>query len=136
MSLSLYRAQMRLVLVLDCDDAHHLADFWEAALGFERGPFRDPYVLLTDPRERCPDLLLQQVPEAKHGKNRMHLDIRVADVEPELVRFTTLGARLVQGPFCDHGDFLTAVMADPQGNEFCIISEPDGRERNRTLAED
>jgi predicted enzyme related to lactoylglutathione lyase len=114
---------MRLVYVLDCVDADALADFWSSALGFRRGPFRPPYVRLVDAAEHWPDLLLQQVPEPKAGKNRMHLDIQVADLAPEVDRLCALGARIVIPPHDDEG-FLTAVLADPQDNEFCVIRPP------------
>jgi hypothetical protein len=70
---------MRLVTVLDCTDADALAGFWATALDDERGAFVSPYVRLTDPTARWPDLLLQQVPEPKAGKNRMHPGLQVLD---------------------------------------------------------
>jgi predicted enzyme related to lactoylglutathione lyase len=114
---------VRLVVVLDCVDADALADFWASALGFRREPFEAPYVRLTDPDRRWPDLLLQQVPEGKSGKNRMHLDLQVLDVETEVSRLVTAGASVVD-PAHDDGGFRTAVLADPQGNEFCVIRPP------------
>jgi predicted enzyme related to lactoylglutathione lyase len=114
---------MRLVVVLDCADADALADFWSSALGFRRGSFHPPYVRLVDPRQRWPSLLLQQVPEPKPGKNRMHLDLQVADVQVEVERLTALGATVLDPPHDDQG-FLTAILADPQGNEFCVIKPP------------
>jgi predicted enzyme related to lactoylglutathione lyase len=116
---------MRLLVVLDCLDADALADFWSSALGFRRGSFNPPYVRLVDPKERWPNLLLQQVAEPKSGKNRMHLDIQVADVDVEVDRLIALGAGVVHAPHDDAG-FLTATLADPQGNEFCVIRPPDG----------
>jgi predicted enzyme related to lactoylglutathione lyase len=123
---------MRLLYVLDCVDADALAEFWAAALGLRRGRFHPPYVRLTDPDERWPNLLLQQVPEPKAGKNRMHLDIQVADVQPEVDRLCGLGARIVSPPHDDAG-YLTAVLADPQGNEFCVIRPPTGASDERRL---
>jgi hypothetical protein len=73
----------------------------------------------------APNLLLQQVPEAKRGKNRMHLDIQVLELAPELSRLSGLGARVVWPPHDDNG-FLTAVLADPEANEFCVIVPPPG----------
>jgi predicted enzyme related to lactoylglutathione lyase len=119
---------MRLVVVLDCDDADALADFWASALGYRRGPFGSPYVRLTDPRGRWPDLLLQQVPEPKGGKNRMHLDLQVRDVDDEVRRLVAAGASVIAPAHDDEG-FLTVVLADPQGNEFCVIRPPDGDPR-------
>jgi predicted enzyme related to lactoylglutathione lyase len=119
---------MRVTYVLDCADSDKLADFWAAALGFRRGDFRppSPYVSLWAPGQDRPDLLLQQVPEPKQGKNRMHLDMRVADSQAEVSRLGALGATVVHGPFDDQGHWTT-VMADPEGNEFCVIVEPENR---------
>jgi catechol 2,3-dioxygenase-like lactoylglutathione lyase family enzyme len=125
---------MRLVVVLDCVDADALADFWASALGFRRGPFGAPYVRLTDLSRRWPDLLLQQVPEPKSGKNRMHLDLQVADLPAEVERLTALGATVVEPAHDDEG-FLTAILTDPQGNEFCVIRPPDGDERLKEIYE-
>ncbi|MQY06188.1 VOC family protein [Actinomadura macrotermitis] len=115
---------MRPVFVLDCADPGRLADFWAAALGYRRGPSEPPYVSLTDPDGEGATLLLQRVPEPKIGKNRMHLDMRVTDMDAELRRVTALGARVLRGPFVDNG-WPTTVLADPEGNEFCLIVEPD-----------
>jgi predicted enzyme related to lactoylglutathione lyase len=123
---------VRLLIVLDCADADTLADFWAAALGFQRGRFHAPYVRLVDPNERWPNLLLQQVPEPKSGKNRMHLDIQTLDVDTEVERLCALGARVVVSPHDDAG-FLTAILADPQDNEFCVISPPEGGYDQRQL---
>jgi predicted enzyme related to lactoylglutathione lyase len=109
-----------LVCVLDCLDGDRLADFWAAVLGFERGEFHPPYVSL---RGTDRELLLQQVPEPKVTKNRMHLDLRVPAMEPELTRIRALGATVLRGPFDDAG-WLTTVLADPEGNEFCVLVRP------------
>ena len=119
---------MRLVVVLDCVDADALADFWASALGFRRGSFESPYVRLVDPIRRWPDLLLQQVPERKSLKNRMHLDLQVTDVDAEVDRLVAAGARVID-PAHDDGGLMTAILADPQGNEFCVIRPPDGDPR-------
>ncbi|XVQ09156.1 VOC family protein [Spirillospora sp. CA-255316] len=115
---------MRQVFVLDCADPERLAGFWAAALGYRRHPFSPPYVALDDPRGEGPKWLLQRVPEPKTGKNRMHPDLRVTDMDGELARLTGLGATVVRGPFDDEG-WLTTVLADPEGNEFCLIVEPE-----------
>jgi predicted enzyme related to lactoylglutathione lyase len=119
---------MRINYVLDCADADTLAGFWAAALGFKRGAWRppSPYVSLTRPGAEQPEMLLQQVPEPKQVKNRMHLDLRVADSEAEVARLITLGAAVLQGPFDDEGHWTT-VLADPEGNEFCVIVSPEDR---------
>lgn len=125
---------MRLLYVLDCADADTLADFWAAALGLRRSPFDPPYVSLTDPERRWPDLLLQQVPEPKAGKNRAHLDIRVADLDGTVARLCGLGATVLS-PAHDDVGFRVAILTDPQGNEFCVITPPAGTDDPRHLAD-
>ncbi|NEA28587.1 VOC family protein [Actinomadura bangladeshensis] len=115
---------MELVFVLDCGDPEALAGFWAAALGYDRSEYDPPYVALTDPSGKGPRILLQRVPEPKTAKNRMHPDLRITDMEAELARVTALGATVVRGPFLDDG-WLTTVLADPQGNEFCLIRPPE-----------
>lgn len=111
--------------MLDCPDPDALAPFWAGALGYEIGPPGGVYRGLYDPGRRLPTLLLQRVADPKLGKNRMHLDIRVAEMDPELARLRALGATVLRGPFDDEG-WLTTVLADPAGNEFCAIVPPNG----------
>ncbi|MBC3986544.1 VOC family protein [Streptomyces sp. AC536] len=115
---------MTLALVLDCSDPDALAPFWARALGYRVVRGNPPYVVLGDPGGVGPELLLQRVSEPKRGKNRMHMDLRVPRMEPELARLRALGARTVRGPFDDNG-WLTTVLQDPQGNEFCVLEVPD-----------
>jgi Glyoxalase-like domain len=76
---------VRLVVVLDCLDPDKLADFWVAALDYDREPLSEPYIVLK-PRAGAvgPELVLQRVPEPKLTKNRMHLDMRVDNLDSEL----------------------------------------------------
>lgn len=110
----------RIALVLDCADPSALARFWAEALGYTSLGEADPYVLLVDGDGQGPNLLLQQVPEPKAGKNRMHLDVHTSDIEAEAGRLEGLGARRVQAdPLHEHGTNWV-LMADPEGNEFCV----------------
>ncbi|GAC1539030.1 MAG: VOC family protein [Acidimicrobiales bacterium] len=108
-------------LVLDCEDPVALATFWAAALGYTTHGAVENYTLLRPANgEAGPKLLLQRVSEAKGAKNRMHLDIEVADIEGEARRLEALGAtRLMVDLKAEHGSHWI-VMADPQGNEFCV----------------
>jgi len=107
-------------LVLDCHDPQRLAGFWSEALGYVNLGEAGTYVLLMDTDEQGPKLLLQGVPEAKEVKNRMHLDIDVVDIEAEASRLEALGARRVESePMHEHGTNWI-LMADPEGNEFCV----------------
>jgi predicted enzyme related to lactoylglutathione lyase len=78
------------------------------------------YVLLASPSGALPKFLLQRVGEAKLAKNRMHLDIETVDVDAEVERLEAIGARRVeQDARTEHGS-RWVVMADPEGNEFCV----------------
>ncbi|HVX43950.1 MAG TPA: VOC family protein [Mycobacteriales bacterium] len=115
---------IEMACVIDCRDADRLADFWAAVMDYERGPFHPPYVSVRDPNGRGTEILLQQVPEEKIGKNRMHIDLRVRRMEPTLSRVLGLGATRLSGPWDDAG-WLTTVLADPEGNEFCVLVPPN-----------
>ena len=76
-----YHMTATIGLVLDCTDPTELARFWSEALGYTTVGGAGNYVMLVDPDNVRPKLLLQAVPEAKAVKNRMHLDIETPDVE-------------------------------------------------------
>ena len=107
-------------LVLDCADPLALADFWAPALGYVSIGEVGPYVALFPDGRPGPKLLLQRVDEPKVAKNRMHLDIEVPDIEAESARLVDLGAtRVSDGTLSEHGS-TWILMADPEGNEFCV----------------
>ena len=107
-------------LVLDCLEPQALAEFWREALGYTVAGSVENYTLLVDAGGAGPQLLLQKVPEERRGKNRMHLDIDATDIEAEASRLQRLGARPVRGEaVCEHGTNWI-LMADPEGNEFCV----------------
>ncbi|HET6634208.1 MAG TPA: VOC family protein [Streptomyces sp.] len=109
-------------VAIDCADAHRLARFWSEVTGNpvdpEDGP-GDPEVDVLLPEG--PNLHFNQVPEAKTVKNRLHLCLRPqASCEEEFTRLLDLGATLVDDrrePDCRGW----VVLADPEGNEFCIL---------------
>jgi predicted enzyme related to lactoylglutathione lyase len=105
-------------LVIDCADPESLADFWAAALGYNKVGFFEPYYLLRPEDPSYPPLLLQRVPEAKQVKNRMHLDIRTEDVDGLAARLETLGAKRLAERSEHNSRWIT--MGDPEGNEFCV----------------
>lgn len=124
-------------LVLDCNDPERLAEFWAPALGYVNlGTFGNYVALFPDGR-RGPKLLLQRVAETKATKNRMHLDLEVADIHAEARRLTDLGATQVsEGPCSEHGTTWLR-MNDPEGNEFCICDAGGGeQESDVAVAED
>jgi predicted enzyme related to lactoylglutathione lyase len=112
-------------LVLDCNDPQRMAAFWAAALGYREVGSLDSYTLLLPPEgEAGPQVLLQAVAEPKAAKNRMHFDVHTPDVDAERDRLVGLGASVLRSdPFEEHG-IRWWVMADPEGNEFCVCSAP------------
>jgi catechol 2,3-dioxygenase-like lactoylglutathione lyase family enzyme len=111
-------------VLFDANDPDLLARFWADVLGWRR-TYEEPDEIVLEPpagsREDgvVPDLLFLKVPEEKAGKNRLHIDLRPEDQEAEVARVEALGARRVdigQGP-----DVTGVVLADPEGNEFCIL---------------
>lgn len=111
---------MEIGFVLDSRDPEALAPFWATALGYAVAGSVENYVSLLPEAGDGPKLLLQQVPEAKAGKNRMHLDIETPDIEARAAELVALGgSRLEVEIYEEHGCCWIA-MADPEGNEFCL----------------
>ncbi|MCQ4206967.1 VOC family protein [Streptomyces longispororuber] len=119
---------MQIVVTLDCADTEAQADFWLGALAplhYQRGFHGPPYLSLVGPTP-APTLLLHQVPEPKQGKNRMHLDLDfgTTDLLSEVNRLEQLGATRLSEELSEHG-FHWIVVADPEGNEFCVFNPPN-----------
>ena len=113
-------AEAKIGLVLDCADPETLGTFWAEALGVQRLGAAGNYVLLASPSGALPKLLLQRVNEPKAAKNRMHLDIETPNIDAEVKRLEAIGARrLEQDARVEHGS-QWVIMADPEGNEFCV----------------
>jgi len=107
-------------LVLDCRDPEALAPFWAAALDYVSLGSVGNYVVLVPDARPGPKLLLQRVGDEKTGKNRMHMDIEVSDIESLASRLEQLGGRRISdGVEAGHGS-RWIVMDDPEGNEFCV----------------
>ena len=108
------------VIVIDCIDSQPVAEFWMAALGYEIDIRNGPWIKLRDPRGVGPPLAIDPVPEPKIVKNRVHLDLMPATtMEAEVARLEGLGARVVR--VVDNEGSIHTVMADPEGNEFCVL---------------
>ncbi|WP_158895522.1 VOC family protein [Amycolatopsis anabasis] len=140
----------RIDLTFDCADAQLLAAFWKTALGYVDEPPPAPFTTreewlaqfdlpedesvddgawLYDPDGVGPRLSILKVPEPKTAKNRLHIDIRVpghgnpderwARIKAESVRLVTAG-----GSVLAEDDGHHVVMADPEGDEFCVAAAP------------
>jgi len=110
-------------VVIDCLDPEPLAAFWGELLGVWVKHRSDEWVSLHAAAPGHPRVAFQRVPEAKVGKNRMHLDVWVPDVEAATVEAEALGARRL-GPFVHESPEPFQVLADPAGNEFCLVHLP------------
>jgi catechol-2,3-dioxygenase len=109
---------------LDVQDPDLMTSFWSQALGFAAEHGEDGSVKLYPPPDAPPDvptLWLQKVGEAKRDKNRNHPDLRPmdGDVEREVQRLIGLGARPADVGQTGQEGFV--VLADPEGNEFCVL---------------
>ena len=120
-------------LTFDCADALKVGRFWSAALGRPLDPNasseyaaigfdgrRDTVGWAAVEREQDPTWLFVKVPEPKTAKNRLHLDVMADDPEAEVARLVELGATRVAE--ADEYGYTWTVMADPEGNEFCVAS--------------
>jgi catechol 2,3-dioxygenase-like lactoylglutathione lyase family enzyme len=121
LSASPHRQMIRISVVLDCTDAAKLAAFWTGALGYEQVAADGEFIGLKDPDGRLPTLVLQRVPERKVIKNRMHIDVFSDDFDRHFVRLTDLGATIVTPEHLESDGMRLVVLADPEGNEFCLL---------------
>ncbi|MGW6131398.1 VOC family protein [Cellulomonas sp. NPDC055163] len=124
-------------LVVDCADLRAQSAWWAQALGWVVGYEDDEETTLVPPHaldrsrdvpveERGPGLCFVQVPERKQVKNRLHLDLapRAGEDQAEAVeRLLALGATRADVGQAD--DVSWVVLADPEGNEFCVLSPRD-----------
>jgi predicted enzyme related to lactoylglutathione lyase len=95
--------------------------FWSAVLGFAPRPVNEQFVALDPPAgDSQPGMLFQKVPESKTVKNRVHVDLRADDMAVEVRRLVDLGATVIAER--NLGSFRWTVLADPEGNEFCVNS--------------
>ena len=112
-------------LCFDANDSLRLARFWADALHWEIDDETLDEIGLVPTDDTRFRILFLAVPEQKAGKNRIHLDLTSTSIDDQketVERLVELGARHIdvgQGPDDEH-----VVLADPEGNEFCVI-EPD-----------
>ena len=103
-------------IIIDCSDPELVATFWASLLGRPIVGRKGPYVWLKSLRGGA-GLGFQRVVEQRVGRNRVHLDISAPDVRVVKDRIEALGGQQIDG--YEDGGFL--VMADPEGNEFCVV---------------
>jgi hypothetical protein len=113
-------------LVVDCNDAKLLADFWCAALGFEEYDADETGVAIRDPSGTDRDILFLIVPEPKSGKNRLHLDlVPPSTMKEEVERLSAAGATVRR--LVEEDESYWTIMEDPEGNEFCVLRSDSER---------
>ena len=108
-------------IVFDTHDLPLLARFWTQALGWTILSERDAEIVIG-PGENAPvGICFMPVSDAKTVKNRVHLDLTTsaADRDQEIDRLLALGARHVD--IGQTGAESWTVLADPEGNEFCVV---------------
>ncbi|MFC7677013.1 VOC family protein [Mycolicibacterium sp. GCM10028919] len=106
---------------IDARDVRALASWWATVLGWPAEDTDDGDVVLRSP-EGGPNWLFLEVPEDKTVKNRIHFDLTPDDQQAEVDRVVELGARHVD---IGQGEESWVVLADPEGNEFCILAAQD-----------
>jgi Glyoxalase-like domain len=137
---------IKVQITFDAHDAYALATWWSELLGYQMEDHHDLVTGLlaqgivteeqvsridgrlgfagvataVDPEGIAPRLFVQEVPEAKVAKNRLHLDVPIGDevLDDAVERVAGTGATLVE--FREHPGERWAVMQDPEGNEFCL----------------
>jgi predicted enzyme related to lactoylglutathione lyase len=112
-------------VVIDAHDLPNLARFWTQVLGWRVLSERDREVVIGLDEHAEVGICFMPVTDEKSVKNRVHLDLNPgADVDPaereaEIERILALGARRVD--IGQTGDESWTVLADPEGNEFCVV---------------
>jgi predicted enzyme related to lactoylglutathione lyase len=110
-------------IVIDAADVEGLGAFWATVLGWTAHRDADGDLVLADPTGRAGfEMLVMRVPEPKAVKNRIHIDLNPSDSDQaeELARLLGLGAMKVD---IGQGDQRWIVLADPEGNEFCLLAD-------------
>jgi predicted enzyme related to lactoylglutathione lyase len=106
-------------VVVDCRDPARQAQFWAAVLGYQVVSSAPDEVVIAKDEHTHPDLVFGSVPEDKTVKNRLHIDLNPDDQAAEVERLLALGARRVD---IGQGEVSWVVLADPEGNEFCVLT--------------
>ena len=107
-------------VVIDCADPRALQEFWMRFTGWLRGSADDDWCSIREPDGRL-IIGFQKVPEPKAVKNRVHIDWAADDEEATAREVEAMGATRLW--VSDDADDPFVVLADPEGNEFCIVRE-------------
>ncbi|MEO3876370.1 VOC family protein [Nonomuraea sp. B12E4] len=103
-------------ICIDTNDLAGSTAFWQAVTGYQVASSEEGATYLQDANKTGVGLSLQAVPEGRDGKNRLHLDLFTDDLAGEVGRIRALGATEVR-----RFD-AWVVLADPEGNQFCVVA--------------
>ena len=105
-------------VTVDSSDPATIAKFWAAVLDYQVIYSAPDEVVIARDEKTYPALSIVPVPEGKTVKNRLHIDLNPENQEAEVERLIGLGARRID---IGQGEVRWVVMADPEGNEFCVL---------------
>ena len=113
-------------LTIDCHNPELLANFWAQVLTWRITHLSETEAVLEPPagsalENVAPDILFLKVPDKKVVKNRLHLDLRPDYRDAEVARIKKLGAVEVEIGQSQDSNTTWVVLADPEGNEFCVL---------------
>ncbi|GAA1653037.1 VOC family protein [Actinoplanes couchii] len=108
-------------VIVHAKDPAALGQWWAEALGWVVVYTSEHEFEIRPAPDRMPGLDFVRHDEPRQGKSRLHLDFRPDDQEAEVARLLAHGARRVD---IGQGDAAWVVLADPEGNEFCILAPP------------
>jgi hypothetical protein len=110
-------------IVFDTTDPDGLCEFWAALTGYEPRPLLGIYRGLRDPSGRGPNLTFQRCDTVDGSASRCHVDFYADDPDSVAERALQLGADFVRR--VGEGDVRWVELADPDGNEFCVVAAVD-----------
>ena len=106
-------------VVVDAEDPARLGRWWAEALGYVIVDEQPDFVEIRPTPDELPGLFFLRSPAARTGKNRLHIDLRPDNQEAEVERLIDMGARYAD---IGQGDVNWVVLADPEGNVFCVLT--------------
>jgi catechol 2,3-dioxygenase-like lactoylglutathione lyase family enzyme len=107
-------------VIVHCSDPVTLGQWWADALGWVVVYSSADEFEIRPEADRTPGLDFVRLDEPNQAKSRLHLDFRPGDQDAEVARLVAHGARRVD---IGQGDAAWVVLADPEGNEFCVLSD-------------
>ena len=119
-------------VTVDASDPRALAEFWAAVLGWKIGGELEEIEVWIQPDTSdsvstgFPEILFLINANAKQVKNRLHLDLRPDNQAAEVARLEKLGAKRIDIGQHENEGCTWVVMADPEGNEFCVLNDKKG----------